>query len=208
MTNRYSQIRFIAANYSRLQGLRMVPIGLLVLFTGIWNNSRQGDLSGPLLSMIGAGIFYWLIDRYYTRVFGRIIPTPAQLRRDLIVSVSFCILAMLSFVLDSAEILPISALGVVLAGALMADFWLATRSVRGEAVASFPENFFASIVILVMSILPLFGIAWWKSLGFNAQLEGMLALDGIVLIIAGTWGHIRVTRDLSAGEAKQNDITL
>lgn len=208
MKNRYSQIQFLAANYLRLQGLRMVPIGFLVLFTGIWNNSRQGDLSGPILSIIGTAILYWLVDIYYNRTFGRVTPTPSQLKRELIVSVAFSVLAMLSFVLDSAKILPISALGVVLAGALAVDFWQATRSVRGEAFALFPEMLVSAIVIFIVSILPIFGIAWWEAFGFKAQIEGMLALNGIVLIIAGIWGHIRITRDLSAGEAQQNDITL
>lgn len=208
MKNRYSHIQFFAANYLRLQGLRMVPIGLLVLFTGIWNNTRQGDLSGPILSIIGTAVLYWLTDLYYNRVFGRVTPPPAQLKRELIMSVAFSILAMLSFVLDSAKMLPISALGVVLAGALAVDFWQATRSVRGEAFALFPEMLVSAIVIFIVSILPLFGITWWEAFGFKAQMEGILALDGIVLIVAGTWGHVRITRDLSAGEAKSNDVAL
>ncbi|MFZ5885400.1 MAG: hypothetical protein ACOYYI_16655 [Chloroflexota bacterium] len=208
MKDRYAQIQFIAANYLRLQGLRMVPIGLLVLFTGIWNNSRQGDLSGPILSFVGIAALYWLIDLYYNQVFGRVTPTPAQHKVELIVSITFSILAILSFVLDSAKILPISMLGVTLAGALAVDFWQATRSVRGEAFALFPEMLVSAIVIFIVSILPIFGITWWEAFGFKAQVEGMLAFDGIVLIVAGMWGHLRIRRNLSAGEAKSNDIAL
>lgn len=202
MTNRYSQIRFIAANYSRLQGLRMVPVGALVLFVAMWNNAREGDLGGPILAIAGAILLYWLADRYYAGMFGQITPTPSQLRMDFIVSVAFSILAVLGFLLDEAARLPVSALGVVFAVALAVDFWLATRSVRGEALALFPENFVAAIVILVFSILPVFGISWWESAGFKSQVNGILAMDGLVLIIAGIWGHIRVTRDLSPAEAK------
>jgi hypothetical protein len=208
MTNRYSQIQFIAANYSRLQGLRMVPVGAVVLFVAIWINARQGDLGGPILAIAGAILLYWLTDRYYTRVFGRVIPTPLQLRRELAVSVTFSVLAMLAFMLDTAEVLPISALGLIFAGALFVDFWVATRSVRDDAIALFPENFVAALVILILSLLPVFGISWWESIGFGSQVNGILAMDGLVLIVAGIWGHIRVTRDLSAGEVKSNDITL
>jgi len=205
MKDRYTQIKFIAANYSRLQGLRIVPIGMLVLFTAIWNNDRQGDLSGPILSVLATILLYWLADRYYNQAFGQVVQTPAQRKRDLISSVTFGILAMLAFVLDTAEILPISMLGVVFAGALFVDFWWATLSVRGEAIVSFPENFIASILILILSILPIFNISWWEAIGFKAQTEGMLAVDGIALILAGIWGHIRVTHDLSVAEAKSND---
>lgn len=208
MKSRYSQIQFLTANYSRLQGLRMVPVGAVVLFVAIWINARQGDLGGPLLAVAGAILLYWLTDRYYTSVFGRVIPTPLQLRRELVVSVTFSVLAMLAFMFDSAEILPISALGLIFAGALFVDFWVATRSVRGDAIALFPENFVAALVILAFSILPVFGISWWESAGFKSQVNGILAMDGLVLIVAGIWGHIRVTRDLSAGEAESNDITL
>ena len=202
MTNRYSQIRFIAANYSRLQGLRMVPVGMLVLFVALWNNSREGDLGGPILAVAGAILLYWLADRYYAGMFGRVTPTPSQLRMDFIVSVAFSILAILGFLLDEEARLPVSVLGLVFAGALFVDFWLATRSVRGEALALFPENFFATVVILAFSILPVFGISWWESVGYKSQVNGILAMDGLVLIIAGIWGHIRVTRDLSPAEAK------
>lgn len=208
MKDHYSQIQFIASNYSRLQGLRMLPVGAMVLFVAIWINARQGDLGGPVLAVAGAILLYWLTDRYYTSVFGRVIPTPIQLRMELVISVTFSILAMLAFMFDTAEILPVSALGLIFAGALFVDFWVATRSVPGDALASFPENFFAAIVILAFSILPIFGISWWQSAGFKSQVNGILALDGLVLIIAGIWGHIRITRDLSAGEAKSNDITL
>jgi hypothetical protein len=208
MKDRYSQIHFLAANYSRLQGLRMVPVGLLVLFVAIWINARQGDLGSPILAVAGAMLLYWLTDRYYNSVFGRVIQTPLQLRRDLVVSVTFSILAMLAFMLDTAEILSISALGLIFAGALLVDFWLATRSVQGNAIALFPENFVAALVILALSILPVFSISWWQSIGFGSQVNGILAMNGMVLILAGIWGHIRITRDLSAGEAKSDDITL
>ncbi len=208
MKNRYSQIKFLAANYSRLQGLRMVPVGAVVLFVAIWINTRQGDLGGPFLAVAGAIILYWLTDRYYNSVFGRVVQTHLQLRWDLVVSVVFSILAMLAFILDTAEILPISPLGLIFAGALFVDFWLATRSVQGGAIALFPENVVAALVILIFSILPIFGISWWQSIGFDSQVNGILAMNGLVLIVAGIWGHIRITRDLSAGEAKSNDITL
>ena len=75
MQNRYAQIQFIAANYSRLQGLRAVPVGMLVIFASVWAMYNQGDLGVPLVAVVGSILLYWLIDHYYANVFGRIKQT-------------------------------------------------------------------------------------------------------------------------------------
>lgn len=211
MKNRYTQIQFIAANYSRLQGLRLVPVGLLSIFVVIWamyNQGRSANLEAPILAVVAAALLYWLTDRYYNRIFGQIRQTPSQRRREAAWSIVFSALALLGFALDTTEILPISVFGLAFAASLFADFWRATQSVRNEAFAYFPENFVAAIAVLLVSILPLFGLAWWKSFGIQEQVVGMFAVISVVLILAGIWGHIRITRDLTAGEAKSNDITL
>lgn len=207
MKDRYSQIKFLAANYSKLQGLRVIPIGLLCLFVAIWDNTRQGQLDGPLTALLVTILFYWLIDRYYNRAFGQVKQTSSQRRREAVTSIAFGILAVLAFALDTAEIIPVCALGIVFAAALLVD-WLAVRSVRSKAPIAFPENFTAAILIFIVSILPLFDITWWKGLGINSQVTGVFMIVGIVLILTGIWGHIRVTRDLRLVEAKQNDHAL
>ncbi|MCZ7549550.1 MAG: hypothetical protein M5U11_10455 [Anaerolineales bacterium] len=208
MKNRYSQIKFIAANYSKLQGLRVVPIGLLSLFVAAWINARQGQLDGPLIALAVAALLYWLIDRYYTRVFGTVTQTLSQRKQETIVSIVFGALALLAFALDTAEIVPVSALGLVFAAGLFADFWRATRPVRSGALTVFPENVSASILILIVSILPLFGVAWWKGWGIKSQVTGVFMIVGVILTLMGIWGHIRITRDLSTTEAKADDHAL
>jgi len=205
MQSRYQEIRFIAANYSRLQGLREVPVGMLVVFVSVWaiyNHGPTADLTAPLLASFVALLLYWLTDRYYNRVFGQVKQTPSQRRRDFISSFAFSILALLAFALDTTEILPISALGLVFAAALYEDFRWATQSVRSEAIAFFPENFVAAVMILVVSILPVFSISWWEAVGIKSQVMGVFMVIGIVLILAGIWGHLRIIRDLSTAEAK------
>ncbi|RJP46953.1 MAG: hypothetical protein C4583_17820 [Anaerolineaceae bacterium] len=208
MKDRYAQIKFFASNYSRLQGLRLVPVGLLSLFVATWSNTRQGQLDGPLTALLVTILLYWLIDRYYNRVFGQVKQTPSQRKRETITSIAFGALALLAFALDTAEIIPVCALGLVFAAALFADFWHATRSVRKEAFATFPENFAASILILIVSILPLFGITWWEGWGIKSQVTGVFVIVGIVIFLTGIWGHIRITRDLSTVEAKTDEHTL
>jgi len=95
MTNELAKIRFMAANYSKLQGLRVIPVGLFVLFTAMWNNAGlQGDLSGLFYSLIGFALLTRLADRYYVTAYGQVQQTPTQRKRDLILSVISIVLAL------------------------------------------------------------------------------------------------------------------
>ena len=104
--------------------------------------------------------------------------------------------------------LPFSTLGLVFAAALFEDFWRATRSVKERSFRLYPENFIAACLILILSLLPLTGLAWWEKLGLPSQVLGMLTVIGILLILAGIWGHIRLVRVLPAREAKSDDNAL
>ena len=211
MQNRYAQIQFIAANYSRLQGLREVPVGMLVVFVSVWAMYNQGptsDLTAPLLATVGAALLYWLAGRYYDRTFGRVKQTPHQRKLEVISSIAFSVLAILAFWLDTAVQIPFCALGLVFAAALLENFWRATESVRKEAVALFPENFVAATLILVVSILPAFGLNWWEALGMKSQVVSVFMVIGVIIVLAGIWGHVRIVRALPVGEAKPDDYSL
>jgi hypothetical protein len=208
MQDRYPQLQFIAANYSKLQGLREVPVGSFVTLVALWTMNHQGDLGLPLLFLLGTTLLYWLVDRYYTNTFGHIRQTPETRFWELMISVLFSVLALLAFSLDTAKDLPVSIFGLVFAAALFEDFWRATRSVRAKEFHLYPENFIAACLIFLLSLLPLSGLAWWQLLGWQSQTFGILAIIGILLILAGLWGHIRIVRVLSVGEAKSDANTL
>lgn len=208
MQNRYTQILFIAANYSRLQGLREVPVGMLVVFVSVWamyNHGPTADLTAPLLALAGSALLYWLAGCYYDRSFGRVKQTPRQRKREFIASILFSVLGLLAFWLDTAVEIPFCALGLVFAGALYENFWRATESVRKQAIALFPENFVAAILILIVSLLPISGLKWWEAFGMKSQVVSVFMVIGIVIILAGTWGHLRILRDLPMEEGKTND---
>lgn len=211
MENRYSQIQFIAANYSKLQGLREVPIGMLVVFVSVWAMYNQGptaNLGPPILATLGAILLYWLTGLYYDRTYGHVKQTPRQRKREIIASVLFSLMGLLAFWLDTAEIIPFCALGLVFAAALFDNFWRATESVRSQAFALFPENLAAAILIMIVSILPIFGLNWWEAFGMKSQVVSVFMIIGIVIILAGIWGHLRILRALSAVEAKTNDLPI
>ena len=204
----YAQIRFIAANYSKLQGLREVPVGLFVTTVAVWSVEHQGDLGIPILFALGAALLYWLIDRFYINRFGRIRQTSRTRSWELIASILFGVLALLAFWLDTARDLPFSVLGLVVAAELFEDFWRATQSIKGRSFGLYPENLIAACLIFVLSLLPLTGLAWLDSLKLPSQFLGMITVIVIFLILAGIWGHIRLLRILPAREAKPDENAL
>jgi hypothetical protein len=208
MHNHFSQIQFITANYSRLQGLRAVPVGILAIFVSIWSLYNQGstaNLSTPILVALAAALLYGLTDRYYNQTFGQIKRTTHQRTVEWVGSVIFGALGLLAFVLDTTEVIPISCVGLVFAISFLEYFSRATPSDWGKIFSRFPENIVAAILILVISLLPLFGISWWNALGIRSQVVGILLIVGIVIILTGIWGHIRLIRALAFVETKSDD---
>ncbi len=194
--------RFIAANYSNLQGLKAVPIGLLLLLVVLWANTQTGpasDLSLPLLLALGAAALLWAIGRYYRARFGRVEHTPRQKRFELILGVLGSALGLGAFILDTTLRLPFSLIGLAFAAAVVAEYlrmqWYAPgRYLLPLSLASFA-------VLLVVSILPLLGAgAWWLRLGLRVQLYGVLVVAGAVVALNGLVGHAYLTRQLPHGE--------
>jgi hypothetical protein len=211
MQDRYQQIQFIAANYSRLQGLRAIPVGMLAVFVSVWTLYNQGptaDLTAPIVVTIVTALLYWLTDHYYNRVFGKVKQTSRQRRWEFISSVGFGILGLLAFGLDTTEVMPISTLGLVFAISFFEYFWRANKFEWRKFFTIFPENGVAAILVFVISILPLFGVFWWTAIGIKSQVVGVFMVVGIVIILTGIWGHIRMVRALSTVEAKSDDITI
>jgi len=203
MQERYIQIQFITANYSRLQGLRAIPVGMLAVFVSIWALYNQGptaDLSAPILVAVVGALLYWLTDRYYNRVFGQVKQTPRHRMWEFVSSVSFGVLGLLAFVLDTIQVLTISTLGLVFAASFFEYFWRANKSEWGKIFTLFPENVVAAVLVVVVSFLPLFGISWWNALGIKSQVVGVFMVVGIVMILTGIWGHIRLVHALSTVE--------
>jgi hypothetical protein len=156
----------------------------------------------------GAALHYWLIDRLYINAFGRIRPTAKMRLWETTASILSGVLALLAFWLDTAQDLPFSVLGLVFAAALFEEFWRATRSVKDRSLRLYPENFIAACLILILSLLPLTGLAWWEELGLKSQVLSMLTIIGFLITAAGIWGHIRIVRVLPAREAKSDDNAL
>ena len=211
MENELSKIRFAAANYSRLQGLRAIPVGLLAVYVSVWALYNQGPtahLSEPILVAVITSLLYFLTDRYYNRVFGQVKQSPGKRKVELIASVAVGALALLAFILDTARVLPISALSLIFAACFLENFWRTDKSEWKKIVVYFPENIIAAILVSAAGILPLFGFSVWEAIGIKWQIVGMVMLFGIAIIVTGIWGHIRLIRTLRLAEEKQDDHAL
>lgn len=201
--NDLKQIRFVATNYSNLQGLRVIPLGLCLLAVTLWaNGAPEKNFVLPFIYMAVSAILLFAIDRYYLRVYGRVQRTPESRRLEWLVGIVGAILAVCGLSLDSTNNLPISLVGLVFAAGLLADYIRITWLVKGRSLFYYPLG--AAFMALV-SILPLLGLPeWWLAVGLKSQIMGICIVIGIFMILAGIWGHIYLVRTLPAladGEA-------
>lgn len=204
MSENLAQIRHIAANYSRLQGLRSVPVGMFIAAAGIWANlpaGQDGDIGPVLVMIVIAALAYFAVDRYYARTFGQVKPTGKERSREIFLSVLGGVLGIFAFIFDTADILPVSFLGLVFAAALFFEY---SRSFGSLSFRSIPEAFLAPILIGVAALLPALGVFWWQALGMQFSLSALLVLIGILMTIIGIIGHLRFTRLLARVQEAHN----
>ncbi|MBN2146541.1 MAG: hypothetical protein JW726_04095 [Anaerolineales bacterium] len=192
-----NQIRFIATNYYNLQGLRAIPLGLLLILVCLWANGLDGPARNfllPVSAVVSSLLLLIAIDRYYLRTFGQVRRTPESLRLEWLVGIVGGILALGAYLLDISHELPLSLLGLVFAAGLLADYIRITWLVKGRFLFYYPLG---ATLMAVVSVLPLVGIRdWWQTVGLASQMLGIAVAIGIFSVIAGIWGHIFLLRTL------------
>lgn len=183
------RIQFIAANYSRLQGLRSLPIGLLVFFVTLWANQQRGPAPRPvlvpvLIAAAGLGL-YGLIDMYYKRVFGQVVSPRGHL--DWILGIAGAVAGLVAFAIDITWEPPVSMIGLCLAAAVLADY-LTLVQINRIWYLSFAPVF--ALLIALVSILPALGLdGWWRALGIKTGVLGVLLVSGLILIVSSLASH-------------------
>jgi hypothetical protein len=199
--DRFKQTHFLAANYSSLQGLRSVPVGLLLLFVSIWANGQHGpvrNLTLPILFGVATLAFLIVIDQYYSHVFGRVQRTITSRRIDLIGSIIFCILALGAFMLDTNYDFSLSSVGLVFAAFFLVEYLKVILLYKNRF---FVVNLVMSILIIMVSILPLLGLAnFWSIFGIKHPLLGVLIMVGVIMVIGGLGAHFYFVRSLPRTE--------
>ncbi len=199
------RIRFLAANYASLRGLKYVPIGLMTILVALWGNSLHKpatDLTLPILVSIGGGLLYLFVDRYYTHVFGNVQRPPSTLRLEYVIQGIGALLALGAFAIDVSLRLPVSTLGLVFSGALLAEYLRITRFARDRFLPYYP---FVAVGMIGLSILPLFvPVDWWQVIGIHSPVLAILTAFGVLLIIIGVLLHWSLVRSLPPTQEADN----
>src|SRR5678815_5112765 len=106
-------IRFVTANYSYLQGLKFLPLGVAMFGVALWANGLRGPardlrLLVPLGLVIGLALTIVLIARYYAQTFGHVKRTPQSVRVERVLSALGVPLALVAGWFDFILRTPIS----------------------------------------------------------------------------------------------------
>jgi hypothetical protein len=203
-----NHVRMITTNFSTLQGLKMVPLGLLLLVISLWANAHHGtarDFLFPGGCVVAAFFIYWLVNRFYTQNYGIVLPTLKQRMREWILMLIGAVAGLAAFWFDVSIKSPVSLLGVVIAGAILADYVRIAWQVKGRALIYYPA---AALLMILLSFLPIFGINWWKPIGIKALLLGVTIVTGLLFIIFGVLGHISLVNWLPPTAEVNNEQRL
>jgi hypothetical protein len=192
------EIRFIATNFTNLQGFRTVPISLYLVVICLWANAIHGPAKNflvPALVLVGTVILFFAIDRYYLLTFGQVQRTPESQRLEWLVSIAGGILALGAFLLEASFKFPFSLLGLAFSISLLTDYVRITWLVNGKFLLYYPLG---AVLLALVSVLPLLGVPnWWLVFGLRNQILGISIAFGIYMVIAGFWGHIFLVQTLS-----------
>lgn len=191
-------IRFVTGNFSQLQGLRMVPVGLMVLLVSFWANtlgSHKGSLLVPLV-LFGASILaYLLVDRYYSRTYGRVRQDRKLWRKDMFLGLAGAILALVAFWVEVIFRFQYSLVGLAVVAGLIADYFRANWRLGWRELWYYPVM---AVVMLVLSLAPLIaGAEFWPSIGVKMPVYGILMAAGIMIVLIGFWSHSYLAHTLT-----------
>jgi hypothetical protein len=195
------KIRFITANYSRLQGLKAVPTGLLLFLVSLWTNSQTGkarDLTLPLLWFAAAIGLYALIDWYYRKAIGRVEQPQRSVWADVVFSMVGAALVLGAFAVDMKAFIPVSVFAFVFALELLLDYVRMTRLAGAGTLTGFPPALFCAVSIALSGFLPLLGEKAIVLLGFRSPIFLVFAVDGILIVLYGLAGHFFLVRSISS----------
>jgi MFS family permease len=183
MTYDLEQIRYVTQNYSNLQGLRLIPLGLWLLIVGLVTI----EFAIPLL--LAAWVLTWLIGVYYNRSFGKVRSLTSPSWKSYLVGLLALAALIAAAVADRYLKLPVNLLGLTMATGLFLT-WLQP--------AYRPRLHYLVVAVLVaaVSLLQLFGIPAANST-FYPVLAGSVGIL-LVILIGGLFDHLLLVRAFKA----------
>lgn len=182
------RIRSVTSNYFFWQGLRWVPLGLVIALFGL-KDAPWWPISGAwndvfLLAAVGAVVAACpLIGRYYRRNFGRVVDdAEAHQRRELSKWFVVYPLMFASLVIDMAFKPAFFVTGPVWAGGIVAYWWSTGRGRPHYLVAA-----------LCMGALSL--VQWQGHVEPGKQMFSVFGLVlGAIYVVGGLLDHFALCR--------------
>lgn len=201
-TNRLQRIHDFTANYFFWQGLRWVPLGFALLILSLQPArllalGKADELVIVTVVMIVAMVVSNAIGRWYGRTFGIVRSAPGlHVRRDLLKWTVFYPLIAVALLLDCVWRPPILLSGPAWAAALV-GYWASTGRGRNHYLVFAGAFAVATFVPLVNGP----GSAMQR-------LNFILAMMGVVYIVAGVLDHFALVRMLRRTEANDGGTAV
>ena len=194
------KVRFLTVNFSRLQGLKAVPMGCLLFLVMLWTNGQTGparDITQPLIWLFAAAGLYGLVDWYYRRTYGQVEQTRKLFWSEVVLSTLSGMIALAALLIDMEIRMPISLFALVFAAGLLLDYFRMLRLAGVKKLTIFPAGLLCIIGMTLSAFLPLLGEKTLAIFGFRSLLFLVYAIDGIITTIYGLAGHIYLVRSLA-----------
>ncbi len=176
-------IHDLTSNYSDRQGLRIVPVGVLMILQCL---PRPYDLAGffgfdVVLTTLVVGLLgYYGMGRWYRHRFGVVEEMPHEGAPIALQIVVVFVCFMVGVAIDIFAKPPVLVAGLLIAAWLIAAAW-PSRHIRGQYLS-------AGVVLALVSLMPLVG----ESRAATGRIYGFMF--GAMLLLAGVRDHVQFVR--------------
>ncbi len=187
------RVRYVTENYEQLQGLRNVPIGLMVLLSGVLLTSSIPSF-GPVIGeaffyllfivLIATVLLYFVIGNYYEHRFGWVQTFSLNRKQAIAVAILMVVLVVVGSI-NLAFQPPIHMIWLVWGLSVMAVHWRERRFRMHYVVIG--------ALVVGVSFLPLLGIT---SVSLPYEAGGLLVFLGIFYVMGGTFDHLLLVRTM------------
>ncbi|MEN8172170.1 MAG: hypothetical protein ABFS03_04745 [Chloroflexota bacterium] len=184
------QVRTLTTNFSTYQGLKGVPLGLLLSIISLWASAQTGPAKSILFPLSCSLVFiylYWVVHRFYMRIFGTVMLTRKQKMVEVLRGFVLGTAALAAFWIDVSLQPAFSMLGLVFAGSFLLEYLRIHQQSKERLLLFYPA---AALFLILLSVLPIMGINWWNPLGIKALIIGICTVAGLLIAVLGVLVHI------------------
>jgi hypothetical protein len=195
------KIRFITANFSALQGLKHIPIGLFMAYAAVFDDAQTGraarDLTVPCLLTPVFILLYAIIHVYYRRNFGRVESSRPPRAMDAVILLGFLAIAWGAFAVDTLERVPVSFFAIFFALVLFLGQWGMVRQSGGKYPVAVPAGWICIALVFLSAFLPLLGGKAAGVFGFHSAFTLVSVGVGFLFALYGFFDHLFLVRAMA-----------